>query len=856
MKKILIIIICAVVSFATISAQEMTVKSFYHDPSDKSAVNNPRIDFNGNKCALIVVDIDVPLMKFYGNIIGETERHKGKYYVYMTTGSKKLKVQHPDLTPLVVNFSEFEVGSVSSDETYMLNISLPDIAKNSSFAADINDTSRPKHLSLMCVKDNKPVYFTKTQWNNLPDKASYNISGLVIIDREEQFIIALEDYGRYTEDEIRPYLTELPTEGQVQAIIDDLSNIQDALEFFGGEKLNYSYYMALRSDNELGLGDTDLSWKFAREMNTLRSWSNVRPASTRLDIADPNPFKLPVSPSKIRDQISAARSKKDYKEAIRVCMSIPEDPVAQYYLGVMYENGQGVDQDYAEAMKWYKKGADQEDGDCQYELGRLYQYGIGVDQNYSEAVKWYKKAGDNNEAYAQTALGFMYLNGQGVDKNLDEAVKYLTKASERGMTDAQNCLGWMYEYGNGVEKNEGKAIELYKEAAENGHVNAQINLGLLYYNGKGTPVDYSQAFNWWLKAAEQGNTTAQCNIGVLYKLGQGVEQDYNKAIEWYKKAVEAGDPMGENNLGYSYLKGEGVPVNYDEALRLFRSSADKGNSEAQYSLGEMYENGQGVPISLDDAKEWYKKSADQGHEKAANALRRLNGEVVQTPVVREFEPEELKSDGFDNFKTIEIELYDEKLPLSIVSKGNKFGVYSKYGLELIPCKYDKIEWFSELKAFQVKDNNKYGILSFGGDEVIPIVMDSRPISKILVNLIPWYIETIYPTDTHFNMDEIEKRDVILMSFDGTPFYSFKYKKFMELNNLDKLIERMNSKFNEANKKANYKYSNLGEQKKALLDKINALYFNILQNERALRIAAHNGDEDAINTLKKVKLDNF
>ena len=46
------------------------------------------------------------------------------------------------------------------------------------------------------------------------------------------------------------------------------------------------------------------------------------------------------------------------------------DATAQYDLGLMYAKGQGVPQDYAEAVKWFRKAADQGDASAQYNLGR------------------------------------------------------------------------------------------------------------------------------------------------------------------------------------------------------------------------------------------------------------------------------------------------------------------------------------------------------------------------------------------------------------------------------------------------------------------------------------------------------
>ncbi|NLK41150.1 MAG: sel1 repeat family protein, partial [Planctomycetes bacterium] len=81
---------------------------------------------------------------------------------------------------------------------------------------------------------------------------------------------------------------------------------------------------------------------------------------------------------------------------------------AQYNLGVMYANGQGVPQDYKEAVKWFRKAAEQGDADAQFNLGLMYANGRGVPQDDKEAVKWFRKAAEQGDADAQFNLGLMY----------------------------------------------------------------------------------------------------------------------------------------------------------------------------------------------------------------------------------------------------------------------------------------------------------------------------------------------------------------------------------------------------------------------------------------------------------------
>jgi len=68
------------------------------------------------------------------------------------------------------------------------------------------------------------------------------------------------------------------------------------------------------------------------------------------------------------------------------------DAQAQCYLGVCYQNGQGVAQDYHEAVKWFRRSAEQNDPVAQCYLGVSYLSGAGVPQEFGEAARWLREA--------------------------------------------------------------------------------------------------------------------------------------------------------------------------------------------------------------------------------------------------------------------------------------------------------------------------------------------------------------------------------------------------------------------------------------------------------------------------------
>ena len=188
------------------------------------------------------------------------------------------------------------------------------------------------------------------------------------------------------------------------------------------------------------------------------------------------------------------------------------DKVAQYNLGVCYDNGMGVAQDYKQAVYWYTKAANQGDLMAQYFLGVCYNEGRGVAQDYKQAVYWYTKAANQGHAGAQYSLGFCYYNGEGVAQDYKQAVYWWTKVANLGNDMAQFCLGFCY------------------------------------YKGEGVAQDYKQAVYWWTKAANRGHAQAQYRLGGCYLWGEGVEEDCGAARYWALQAEKKRDELYDREM--------------------------------------------------------------------------------------------------------------------------------------------------------------------------------------------------------------------------------------------------------------------------------------------------------------------
>lgn len=130
----------------------------------------------------------------------------------------------------------------------------------------------------------------------------------------------------------------------------------------------------------------------------------------------------------------------DYEEAVKPFRLAAEqgDAVDQVLLGLMYDTGTGVHRDRDEAVKWYRLAAEQGNAAAQYQLGAVHEHGKGVPQDYVEAARWYRLAAEQGDAYGQHSLAHMYECELGVHEDYIEAVKWFRLAAEQGHAKAQS----------------------------------------------------------------------------------------------------------------------------------------------------------------------------------------------------------------------------------------------------------------------------------------------------------------------------------------------------------------------------------------------------------------------------------
>jgi TPR repeat protein len=288
-------------------------------------------------------------------------------------------------------------------------------------------------------------------------------------------------------------------------------------------------------------------------------------------------------------------------------------PEAQYQLARMYHRGYAV-QDDAEAARLYRLAAEQGHLMAQNNLGVMYEQGRGVERDEAQAAQWYTKAAQEGLIVAQANLALLYDDGRGVSADAKRAAQLYRQAGDAGHVTSQYRLARLYEAGRGVAQSDNRAADWYRKAAKYGHAESQLALAGMYDAGRGVKRDPSKAAKWRRLATMQG-------------LDAGTPED-SPAVT--VAAPPATPSAAENSAEIAQTSEQTAPVEADPApppaplppppkdhlapaLAAAFDAAEAGDLDAQYDLARRFETGDGLPISSQEAGKWYLAAAERGH---------------------------------------------------------------------------------------------------------------------------------------------------------------------------------------------------------------------------------------------------
>jgi TPR repeat protein len=286
------------------------------------------------------------------------------------------------------------------------------------------------------------------------------------------------------------------------------------------------------------------------------------------------------------------------------------DADSRYHLGLMYELGIGIEQDFAKAEILYSQSARSGDARAQYALGKLLE-----DQNLEEAVTWYRKAADQSHGEAQFALGRLGLAGRLISADVLSALLDVLPSALDNERDALMQVAELIE-----ARASDVRVACYARAAVGGSAEAQFKLADAYETGRGVKVDLKSAFGWYLKAANQSHVPSQLAVASMYLTGRGVKAAAESALVWFLRAAEADDPQAQWNVSAIYASGgEGVKTDLKQAFEWCHRSAEQGFAPAQASLGALY-------VRIGEHKKaamWWQKAAEAGDSESQYNLAQM-----------------------------------------------------------------------------------------------------------------------------------------------------------------------------------------------------------------------------------------
>lgn len=369
---------------------------------------------------------------------------------------------------------------------------------------------------------------------------------------------------------------------------------------------------------------------------------------------------------KVLDYALALYSKGEYETAVHLLNYLANSGYEQAYgfLGMAYEDGNGVEKDDKKMIDMYNKAIKAGYNWCAYHLAQYYEN----KKDYDLAMKNYVLCSANEGTYRSAAffaIGRLYENGIGVTMDMDSAVKYYRKSVQYSTVLESEARLALIRLGIVVDPMESFVMASH-EKLKRLKPDDMYRIGLEFESGKnGRYVSLPEAYSYFIASADNGYPAAMIKLGDIYVDKYYPFNDAERSNKAYQKAIKILKKIYNNDadacyqLGCMKYYGKGVVKNLEDAAHLFNMGAMKGHPEASYMTGlqslenldypeaykyfkiaaeagvgmamfelaKLYEAGLGVRYDSEEAIRWYQKCYESDCEKsdaAADALKKLS----------------------------------------------------------------------------------------------------------------------------------------------------------------------------------------------------------------------------------------
>ena len=248
---------------------------------------------------------------------------------------------------------------------------------------------------------------------------------------------------------------------------------------------------------------------------------------------------------------------------------------------------------------------------AQWKLGSMYAEGDGVDRNEMKAFELFTD---------------VVANADDDELSDEQSAPYVSNAFVR--------LGTYYRQGipnSKIKPDLWRARQLYYNAASIfGNADAQLNLARMSYEGEGGERDLLQAAKWANLAAEKGNTAARdltvqvsLDLARAHLAGEGAVRSLREAAKWARQAAEYGSIDGQALLGHILFEGDGASRQPIDGLTLLTIALDRSSGEVRW-IADLHEEARSAATEAEwnaariRADEWLATHAAQVTANATN----------------------------------------------------------------------------------------------------------------------------------------------------------------------------------------------------------------------------------------------
>lgn len=218
--------------------------------------------------------------------------------------------------------------------------------------------------------------------------------------------------------------------------------------------------------------------------------------------------------------------------------------------------------------------------------------------DYAGAMHWLRRAAEEGLLRAQLDLGgIYYAGGHGLEADACQACNWFSKAAAQGSKEAEVFLGLLHYDGRMGQKDVETAMKHWRIAAEAGIAEGQYRLGRLLAQEEQTR---QEGMDWLVKASAAVPQAATALGNLYYKY----LEDASTSAAWYEKGALAGDALAQHILAEMLLLGEPVAKDVERGMAMLRMAAGQDYKPAMARLINILRNGKAAKEHESEAAAW------------------------------------------------------------------------------------------------------------------------------------------------------------------------------------------------------------------------------------------------------------